>query len=541
VSGRRIELPSAQRQHLERGSSLVGEVSFDARHKPLSTNISKHFQHVRTLAQDIDVRFYTFMPLKRSASAQKQGPSALLVIIDSASKLSVFTPEGDILVNRSDLGHETASITQLALSPSQENHFVLTADDQGQIRVHNLKVVARKEKKEQKPQEDDVKVADKESGSSVGEQVGHEEEKEDVQEASKQHKKKQLMVSTSFSCSFSLPSGPGGELRKLHSVLPVDRGTQTYFVTGDSSGGISVFFRNGTMKGRVRVTEDPSGVRGLLRSQGQMILFYSSHSFGFFSVTQIDVQYPPCTGWNSPLYDVALESYASNRVILALSDGDVLVFSTARGKSKACDLTLKFPHVSSIPFKVQVFRGHVMALPTPEDGERSSNKLRELYFFNLAAMEAGYGSSPTNAVALQAIFTPLKPDSFVLLSSSTSASERLKSQIALRFQNTLGIELYDLSMKQPPTPKSSSTGDGSSWLNWFPKIGVFGVALVGVVIWNVRKVTAQRHHDRMDDFDEDYFKERLRERREKRMSERDGPDDVLKNKIEEIKGDDEDH
>merc|ERR1712096_329649 len=104
---------------------------------------------------------------------------------------------------------------------------------------------------------------------------------------------------------------------------------------------------------------------------------------------QIEVQYPPCTGWNSPLFDVALESYSSNRVILALSDGDVIVFSTTRGKSKACDLTLKFPHVSTVPFKLQVFRGQVMAVPTSlEDTDQKFEYLRELYFFSLAAMES---------------------------------------------------------------------------------------------------------------------------------------------------------
>merc|ERR1712113_568951 len=120
------------------------------------------------------------------------------------------------------------------------------------------------------------------------------------------------------------------------------------------------------------------------------LLFWSSHSFGFFSATQIDVQYPPCNGWNSPLYDVALDpSSSSSRVVLALADGDVLIFSTARGKSKACDLTLKFPHVSTLPFKLQGFRGHIMALPTPlETTQRKADYMREIFFFNLAALDA---------------------------------------------------------------------------------------------------------------------------------------------------------
>merc|ERR1712039_305368 len=63
-----------------------------------------------------------------------------------------------------------------------------------------------------------------------------------------------------------------------------------------------------------------------------------------------------------------------------------------------------------------------------------------------------------------------------------------------------------------------SGSDMTNWLNWFPKIGVFGFALIGVVIWNVRKVTNQRSHDRLDDLDDESFKERLREAREKRKA-----------------------
>lgn len=540
LTGRRIELPSAQRQHLEKGSPLINEISFDARHRPVSTNVTRHFQRIRTLAPDAEVRLHTFMPLKRASSSRKGGPSALLVTVDIDSKLSIHNLEGDTLLDKFDPGHgPNRRITLLTLSPNQDNHFVLTADDEGQMRVHSFKVIAKKEKKE-KIEED------------VGENQGDKkEDKKGKKHGDKQEQnKKQLVVTTNFSCAFSVPPSASGEVRKLNAVLPIERGSQTYFVTADSLGGIAVFYRNGTMKGRVRVTEDPQGVRGLLRSQGQMILFYSSHSFGFFSVAQIDVQYPPCSGWNAPLFDVVLDpSYSSSRVVLALADGDVLVFSTSRGKSKACDLTLKFPHVSAIPFKLNVFRGHIMALPTLlEDTPRKTDYLREIYFFNLAAMDAGYGVAPSRSVTLQASFKPKQPEDFALYGAPSTSSGDRKSQIAIRFAGTPGVELYDLTLKQPPAPKSVSEeeeGWPSNWLNWFPKIGLFGIALIGVVIWNVRKVTNQRRHDHMDEFDDDFIKERLKERREKTGGKTGlSDDDVLgaaglgqRSKIEEIGGD----
>lgn len=295
-----------------------------------------------------------------------------------------------------------------------------------------------------------------------------------------------------------------------------------------------MFYRNGTIKGRVRVTDDPGGVLGLLRGQGQTVLFWSSHSFGFFSVAQIDVQYPPCTGWNSPLYDIAVDpSLSYSRVVLALADGNVVVFATTRGKSKACDLTLKFPHVSTLPFRLHAIKGHILGMPVPaEEEDMKADHLREFFFFNLAAMEAGYGATPSRAVPIQISFKPQQPTAYALHtpnagSGSGATAERTKAQVAICFEDQRGLELYEVNLKQPVPPKGtavvedgglgrSDSSDGYGWLNWFPKIGVFGIALIGVVIWNVRKVTAQRRHDRRDDFDEEFLKERLRERKLKK-------------------------
>lgn len=310
-------------------------------------------------------------------------------------------------------------------------------------------------------------------------------------------------------------------------MMPIDRGAQTYFVAGDSLGGISVFFRNGTMKGRVMVTDDPGGVRGLRRGQSQTVLFFSSHAFGFFSTSQLDVQYPPCDGWEAPLFDVALDSGGGSRVILALEDGDILIFSTTRGKSKACDLTRKVPHVSQQPYKIQLYRGHVMGLQTPLEGE-GSDHLRELFFFNLAALDAGYGSATSRVVTLQASFKPQQPLCLAMHSGAAGgSSSSARATIAFRMANSSGLEIYELSLKQPPASKGGGGGDGSSgggddsnsWLSWFPKIGVFGIAMIGVVIWNAQKVTSQKRRDKTDDFDEDFFKEKLLERRLRKKEE----------------------
>mmetsp|Transcript_136986 Transcript_136986/g.266544 ORF Transcript_136986/g.266544 Transcript_136986/m.266544 type:complete len:612 (-) Transcript_136986:154-1989(-) len=509
LSGKRIELPSAIREHLERESPLIGEISYDARHRPVSTNVTRHFQHVRTIAGNSKVLHHAFLPLKRSAAASQRMTSALIVTVDSEMTLSLNSLDGETVLDRLPLGHASGSTVKfMELSPNQENHFVMTGDDRGEIRVHNLKITAKAEKTE---------------GGDVSDDEVETKPKPNVTTKTK------LYVTANYSGSIMLPRGPGSEERQLKAMLPIERTGKTFFVTGDHLGGISVFMRNGTVKGRVKVTEDPGGVIGLQRSQGQMILFWSSHSFGFFSVSQLDVSYPPCTGWNSPLYHVSIDpSFSASRVILALTDGDVLVFNTQRGKSKACDLTLKFPHVSVMPFQLHSFRGHVMGLPTPLDNmARKEEYMREIFFFNLAAMEAGYGVSPSRAVSLQLSFKPRQPEHMALHGGLANTGDR-KSQIALRFANSQGVELYDLSLKTPPPPQAAGGGSGNddSWtsnlLNWVPKVGVFGVALVGVVIWNVRKVTSQKKFDAKDDFDDELFRKRLMESREKRSADKVG-------------------
>lgn len=504
LSGRRVELPSAQRQHLERGSPMISEVTFDARHRPVSTNVSRHFQSQRVIATDLQVQHHAFLHLKKSPGSKSA--SALLVLLDAESKLSIYSLENEPLLDRFDLGHE-GKVVQLELSPTQENHFVVTVGEANDIRVHNIKIIAKKQKPD----------AMKESS----------EKDEEQKEKPKDKDARMLNVTASLATHFSLSHGELEETRKLNVVLPIERGSQTFFVAGDSLGGISVFFRNGTMRGRVRVTEDPGGVKGLIRAQGQQqVLFYSSHAFGFFSPSQVDLQYPPCTGWNSPLYDLAMEpGYSTGRVLLALQDGDVLVYATTRGKSKACDLALKFPHVSVLPFKLHSFRGHVMALATPfAELEKKDEYVREIFFFNMAAMENGYGSAPSRAITLQASFKPKQPETLAMLGqpSAGPSGEKAKSQVAIRFKDTKGVELYDLTLRTPPPPKaaadnnSSSGWDMNSVLNWFPKVGVFGIALVGVIFWNIKKVSGQSTSGpEADDFDEELFKEKLRERRAK--------------------------
>merc|ERR1711957_501292 len=132
-------------------------------------------------------------------------------------------------------------------------------------------------------------------------------------------------------------------------------------------------------------------------------------------------------------------------------------------------------------------KGHILALPSVVEPKHST-ALRELYLFDPGPMELGYGAARSRAVAVQASFEPLRPHSMILLPLPGGPGEKSKAILAVRMEPEEGVVLYDLFLKPPPPPKSAE--DNSGWLDWFPKVGVFGVVLVGVVIWNVRKETS---------------------------------------------------
>lgn len=495
ASGGRIELPPIQRQHLARSSPLAHTVSYDAKHRPVSTNRTRHLRLLRTIGDDRKVEHFAFMPLKSKSS--KAGPTVLLISVDDGAKLSIHTLEGEQLIDAYELGHdEGANVTHLALSPNQETHMVVTGDDLGKVRVHGLKVVAKKREPASQSAE-----AIGPNGSNATNGTNDTNGKSDANDRAPKLKGKQLQVTVTFACNFEVPGSEGDEeAPKLTALMVADRGTpKMTLMTGDSLGRLAIFNHNGTLKGRAKVTEDPGGVRGLVHATGQLVIFFSSHTFGYFSLALNDVSYPPCTGWSAPLFDFLWDpTSGQTRAILALEDGDILAYQVVREKTKVCDLAMKFPHVSGLPFSLQPWKGLVVGLPNLLDSTaRRDEYLRELYFFSIPFMEAGYGTHPSRAVSLQVDVNPKEIQKFRLYGLPKAANtgtggdrDRSKAQMAVTIVGGRGLELYELALKQPPLSKKAITDAGlesDSFLSKYWKLGTFALVLIGVVVFYLRK------------------------------------------------------
>merc|ERR1719272_1995894 len=107
-----------------------------------------------------------------------------------------------------------------------------------------------------------------------------------------------------------------------------------------------------------------------------------------------------------------------------------------------------------------------MGLPTPNSDDHN----RDLYFFNTAAMESGYGAGQSRIITLQASFFPRRLESFHVQNSAGGGSSNAAPKVLLALQfagQSAGLELYELNLKTPAAPSvGGGGGSGSDWASW---------------------------------------------------------------------------
>lgn len=206
-----------------------------------------------------------------SSSTQTQMPTCMLVVAEESGQLHLLTPSGELVFSFSS-GHEKP-ITHMTTSPTHEEHLIATGDAGGTIHVHRVSVRQRRVSKEEK--------AARNASDKISQFLGP-----------------QLNVTVQLQKEVQLPISD--DVVSLTALAIANHKSSRELVVGDSKGRISVFAKNGTLKGHVDATamEGP-GVEGLYSYHSQ-VLFRAGIEWGYVSLDKADVKHIDCPNFEVP-------------------------------------------------------------------------------------------------------------------------------------------------------------------------------------------------------------------------------------------------
>lgn len=283
-----------------------------------------------------------------AASTSQLGmPNCLLVAAQEDGRVKLFNPNGDLLLSFV-AGHDQP-VTQLAVSPTHEEHLVATGDAGGSIRLHRVNVMKRRVTKEERMARNSV-TADK-----VSQYLGT-----------------QLNVTVQLQRQVQLPPGSNGEVPMLTALaLATNRGSRQV-VAGDSEGRISVFAKNGTLRGHVDVTAmEGASVEGLHAFHSQLI-FRAGKEWGYVNLDKVDVIHVNCPKFEGRVAAATVDSQQLSKVLISDETGSVWVFNVKN--KKECELENRFlPATAGVaPLELASIKGFTIAMQKATDNVSSS-------------------------------------------------------------------------------------------------------------------------------------------------------------------------
>jgi len=315
---------------------------------------------------DRPASFARFLPLKNNRGSASSGkssssslpplPTGLFVSVDSSGQATLYTPTG-VRVKEFHLGHET---TQIATSVGQDEHLILGASQSGSISCHVVRV--RQGRLSQSERQARRNSTDERISQFLGVIPN---------------------VTVTADKSLELPSGTP-EVTDM--AVTTQRGSK-HFVVADSDGGIAVFARNGTLRGRFfpETPSAPGGVRGLYATFGAL-LFWSKSAVGFVSAPGLAAPPLRCAEFaaGGGVASAAIDATSSNRLYVALNDGSVASYN-AKDRD-ACSFEVFLPQVAQRPLRLEPFRGYMLAI--------AEGAPAELHAYNLSARGRGADAPP---------------------------------------------------------------------------------------------------------------------------------------------------
>lgn len=282
-----------------------------------------------------------------SPTAQLGIPSCILVAAQKDGTVKLFSPDGELLLSFPS-GHSQA-LTQLTVSPTHEEHLMATGDVGGAIRVHKVSVLKRRVSKEERMARNNA-----------------------TDEKTSQYLSTQLNVTVQFQREFQVPAGSHGEVPSLTSLaLATHRGTRQV-VAGDSEGRISIFAKNGTLRGFVDATamEGP-GVEGLHAHHSQL-LFRAGIEWGYVNLEKLDVNHMDCPKFEGRVAAATVDNQVVSKVLLSDENGGVWVFNVKNKKDCELDRKILPATAAKAPVELASIKGFTIAMQKATDNVSSS-------------------------------------------------------------------------------------------------------------------------------------------------------------------------
>jgi len=372
-SGADLSLPETHARILKEPLPMMSEVALEEDKAP-SGSADDYLFSKATILQDSPVSFMKFLSMRAprssgsgssSASSSSQNmPNSLIVAAQTDGAVRLFTPNGDLVLSF-NAGHEHP-VTSLAVSPTQDEYFVVTADAAGVIRVHKITVRQKRLTQDQK----------KGRRNSTDEKVS-------------QFLGTPVDVTYTLSQKMEVPPGDDGEPVRVTTLATGSQSGNKYFVAGDSSGQLSTFSRNGTFKAKLDlgVTRGQQVV-GLYAHLSNLI-FYSGTEWGFVNLEKHHVQRMECLPFEGRITSMVFDSQQGSRLLVGDEDGTVWVLNVKEKKN--CKVEHRYPKgATHAPIKLASVKGFAIALENAERGVDAASVLA----LNMSHVGKKHATSP---------------------------------------------------------------------------------------------------------------------------------------------------
>ncbi|PFH32943.1 hypothetical protein BESB_081420 [Besnoitia besnoiti] len=272
--------------------------------------------------------------------------------------------------------------------------------------------------------------------------------------------------------------------RKITSFAVISHKGEKLFLLGDSEGWITVLSRTGTLRRRVKVTDEEGGVRHVTHQSG-VVVFCTARSFAVFSVAVMDA-----TGAvggvdaRAPISAIALDPTRQTRLAVALEDGQVLLYDL-----KKAALLHKLSSSSRVPLSL-VFLKHVILAFGAAQGEDSF-----LMGFDPKAAEASRSvvrdGGASGAAFLSAERFSL--DNFQV--GSVASSSRIGDMHLVAALSLSGDEIRLFE----PVSRHGLPPEEESWTNF--RLPILVIALVAILVFRTfrtRRLSVFKPRDEPD-------------------------------------------